>query len=391
MARDNKGATLPKFGTPLSELMKLADTRTLWQLAGWGGAATVALLVAVLMSTANVGAQRTPAARHAPVAATAGDGTSEHRVQVVQIRQRPIAEQIGKTVPSAFPSTQTTDATPPPANQAEISRLEAEVRQLAADRDRLQARVASLEQNLNDMTGSIKRELALVAATATAPPPAVGTPPTVVADETGRGDREAGAATAGDNAARVIGDKKSQERFVTKPLAKPVAKTLAEHEPADGPDEKSSAQSEGKSDGKSDGKPEIMREARAEPPAEARIKALPGQPVITLVPLPPIKAAALPPPPVAPGEPELGIELGGARSMDIMKKRWAAVKSHFGPLIEGMHPLVTYDDRNHAIPYRLHVGPLANGAAAAALCKRFAASRVSCRTTAFIGEAFADR
>jgi len=46
---------------------------------------------------------------------------------------------------------------------------------LAADRDRLTARLASLERNLDDMTGSIKRQATLAAAAPKAPAPAAPT------------------------------------------------------------------------------------------------------------------------------------------------------------------------------------------------------------------------
>ena len=88
-----------------------------------------------------------------------------------------------------------------------------------------------------------------------------------------------------------------------------------------------------------------------------------------------------------PGKPELGIDLGGAHSLEILHARWIAVKANFGPFIEGMHPLMVHDTRAGAkIPYRLIVGPLPNGAAAAQLCQKFAASKVNCRTTRFAGE-----
>ena len=68
----------------------------------------------------------------------------------------------------------------------ETRRLEDAVRKLAADRDRLKERIASLERNFDDMTGSIKTVmLANTAAQAVkeapkemaAPAPAVAAPP----------------------------------------------------------------------------------------------------------------------------------------------------------------------------------------------------------------------
>jgi hypothetical protein len=72
--------------------------------------------------------------------------------------------------------------------------------------------------------------------------------------------------------------------------------------------------------------------------------------------------------------------------MEILQARWIAVKANFGPLIEGLRPLAGYDDRPGIIPHRLIVGPLPNGAAAAQLCSRFAASKVPCRPVDYSGE-----
>ncbi|MBI1205329.1 MAG: hypothetical protein GC182_22725 [Rhodopseudomonas sp.] len=367
MARDNEGASISKFGTQLSELMKLADTSTLWHIAGWGGATTFALAVAALISTTNIGTQRlqTAFAPEATSTVVAG-GEAPRGVQMARTSDDDRTGSISR-------QRQVVTPIPQSVSPADTARLEAEIRQLAADRDRLKQRVASLEQNLNDMTGSIKRELALVASTASAAPPAIAAPPTQKPTESGRAEADKMADAKGDTgeetARQVNASGKADARTNVKSEARFVSK----------PDAPSSA------------KPEPVKEARAEPAPEAKLTSAPGLPVVTLVPLPPIKAGSAPPPVEDPNKPAIGIELGGARSMEILKKRWAAVKLNFGPLIEGMHPLVTYDRRNHAIPYRLKVGPLANGAGAAALCKRFAASRVSCRTVEFVGDVFAEK
>lgn len=363
MARDHKGAKISKFGTQLSELKKLADTNTLWHITSWGAATALALATAVLISATDIGARRLHSAVVAPAATTAVAGGEP--LQGARMAQAPDTDRTGSIAPQRQVVTPNV-VTPIPqaARPAETARLEAEIRQLAADRDRLKERVASLERNLNDMTGSIKRELALVAATASPPPPSVGAPATESPADSGRGDRVVD--SPDDTARQVVRQAKSEARFVSKP--------------------------DDESDTTSKAHPGTKAEtAREQPPTDRQIKSVPGQPVVTLAPLPPVKTAMLPPKVHDPDTPEIGIELGGARSMEIMKKRWAAVKANFGPLIEGMHPLVTYDRRNRAIPYRLRVGPLANGAGAAALCKRFAAVHVSCRTTEFVGDVFADK
>ena len=110
--------------------------------------------------------------------------------------------------------------------------------------------------------------------------------------------------------------------------------------------------------------------------------------------MPPVRTAAVSPQapepaPEAVHTSQLAVEIGGARSMEILNARWAAVKANFGPLIEGMSPLVRHDNRPGIVPYRLIVGPLPNGAAAAELCNRLHAAKVACRTTTFTGDKFA--
>jgi hypothetical protein len=209
------------------------------------------------------------------------------------------------------------------ALKRETVRLETQVRELAADRERLNARIATLEQNLSDMTGSIKRDLAAVTAATTPAPVAPATAP------------------------------------AARPQLVPVPQSAPSDEP-DGDDAK-----------QADAQPQSSQPQVA-PPL--------GDPI----PLPPMRIAA-----AAVGDSAgsgIGIDLGGARSMEIMQARWAAVKANFGPLLNGLRPLVAHDTRPKMIPYRLIVGPLPNAAAAAQVCARFAASKVTCRTTKFAGE-----
>jgi hypothetical protein len=115
------------------------DLRALWRLTVWGSAAAVALAAAVFASQTDNGSQRVEAVASADLPA------------------RPVA----------------TVKIPPNREQEwEIARLEAQLRTLTADRDRLAERVAGLEHNIEDITGSIKRQgapLAGPAPTATAP------------------------------------------------------------------------------------------------------------------------------------------------------------------------------------------------------------------------------
>ena len=123
--------------------------RPFWRLFGWGSAACIALAVAAITSQTEAGNKRLQLAL-----AYAGEPV---RV-VAQIPRA--AEPDGET-----------------------KRLAAQVRDLAADRERLTARIAVLERSLEDMTGSIKKQNEQLAAVraAKSPPPASSAPATLPA------------------------------------------------------------------------------------------------------------------------------------------------------------------------------------------------------------------
>lgn len=287
----------------------LRDNSVIWRLSLWGGAATVAVAAAVLILNADLGLDR-----------------------VVQALAQPPADQ-----KVAFDDTLIKRAETQRAE--ENRRIDTRLRELIADRDRLSARLAALEQNFGDLTGSIKRDMAII--TATAPKP--GTAPSVAPAESAPAP-------------------KPETKVETKVEAKPEAKAEAK------PDAKTQAAAA-----------ETAKPAESQPPQGAG------------VPMPPTRMAAVPPPatPEEPRKGELGVDLGGARSMDILQARWVAVKANFGPVIEGLRPLAGYDDRPGIIPHRLIVGPLPNAAAAAQICARMHASKVPCRTVEYAGEKMA--
>jgi hypothetical protein len=111
----------------------------------WGGLAVVALGGAALSGHSETGAQRLAA--------------------LVQ----------GAPAPSATRPAAPTAAATRPAESDEARRLAESVRLLAADRDRLQARLDALERNL-DVTGSIPRDNSDAASTPT-PTPSAPLPP----------------------------------------------------------------------------------------------------------------------------------------------------------------------------------------------------------------------
>jgi hypothetical protein len=160
------------------------------------------------------------------------------------------------------------------------------VRKLAADRDRLNERLASLEQNLDDMTGSIKTVMLANAAVesvkeppknkdkvAVVPPPAVAAPASVPTPVV----QPAAPTTPG----------------ISGPVAPPTASNEA-------------AQADN-------------------------------------VPLPPVRIAGVPAdePAIAavPAKLEYGIDLGGRSTMDGLREHWLTVKANHGPLLAGLYPV----------------------------------------------------
>jgi hypothetical protein len=311
------------------KLGHLPDTSVLWRLGAWGGAATLALVTVVLLTQTNIGAKRLQLV-FAPEVATTHTAT-----------QADLTPQVDRQDADAL--------------RLETERLQAQVQELTADRDRLRARVASVERSLSDMTGSIKRELALVAATAPKPPPTLSAPETAAPSPAGRNrPQPAPAATQTGRAERAEAESKLQARFDSNAGTTVVSKIS----------------------------PQIIATTQSADAQSPTVR--PGVPQARVAAIDAKEELA-----AAPAKPELGIDLGGAHTMEILQARWIAVKANFGPLIEGLHPLVVHDRRPHVVPYRLLVGPLPNGAAAAQMCSRFAASRVSCRTTKFVGEQLA--
>jgi hypothetical protein len=132
----------------------------LLRLAGWGAAATVALLLVVITANSSTGRDRLS------VAFGGVNGTREAEAAQAQAAQ---AAQIARLA----------------ANENDTRRLIEIVRSLAGDRERLMARVNVLERSLEDVTGSIKKQAAATppvtpqppATTPQQPPAAAAEPP----------------------------------------------------------------------------------------------------------------------------------------------------------------------------------------------------------------------
>ena len=240
---------------------RLRDQRALRRICAWGGSAAIALAAVAITTQTQSGSERMQLAfEYPPARATVMAAVTPRAVE----------------------------------KDAETQRLEAQVRTLAADRDRLTARLASLEHNLDDVTGSIKRQAALAAAAPAAAPPA----PTPSAPAP---------APQIASAPPAVSVPAAPVQPVVSPLAMPA------------------------STGTGATWPDTTAPQAATPTADS-------------IPMPPVRIASAPvsepaAAPTAPPKLEFGVDLGGAASIDALRARWAAVKANYGPLLAGLNPV----------------------------------------------------
>jgi hypothetical protein len=120
-------AHLTRLSKPPNKPQPRMDMRGLWRLAIWGTSAAAALTLAAAASFSETGSRRIAMAMVSP-----GTGA---------VQPAPPAQVVVRS----------------PEQEAETRRLTEAVRTLAADRDRLAARLGTVERNLEDLTGSIRR------------------------------------------------------------------------------------------------------------------------------------------------------------------------------------------------------------------------------------------
>jgi hypothetical protein len=299
-----------QIAPPEPDLSRIRKPGRFWRVLGWGSAATIALAAAALASQTEAGGQRLQLAigyLSDPMHVVAD--LSEPTPAVAPIPPRTAENQV--------------------ENKAETQRLAAQVRDLAADRERLTARITMLERSLDDMTGSIKQQSEQQAKiNAAVTPPAPSAPATM--------------ATA-------------LPPLV--PLAMPAIQPAA----------------------KPENPPPKLEETKTEtvPVPPVRVAAAPAK-----------ETAAEPTPPA---KNEFGIDLGGAATIDALRMHWATMKANYGPLLVGLHPLAAQHTKQPSgVDYRLVAGPLLNTAEAAKLCVRFPITRTGCRPAKFDGAQLAE-
>lgn len=272
--------------------------RQFWRYAAWGSAACVAFALAMVALASEQGSQRIAAAWRPPPA-EAADTVSTL-----------LAGRIGNT-------------------ELEARRLNELVRTLTADRDRLMTRIASLERNFDEMSGTLtasvtsgspsRSAFVTPAATPAAEPatPAPVLPP-----------------TAGI---------KPTFTFPPPPTLMPPQTTAVT----------GSAPTTRITDGHAASVPE------------------PAEPTSRIT--------------------EFGIDVGADSSLDNLRKRWSTLRGSHAALLEGLRPLVGVRDGQKTIELRLILGPLASPGVAARYCTALSVSGVVCQPTPYEGQKLASR
>jgi hypothetical protein len=230
----------------------------------------------------------------------------------------------------------------PTADDAETRRLGEAVRKLTADRDRLANRVATLEQNLTDLTGSIARAQGPAGAAAPGapraddkaeafPPPA---PPDAASPSSGGDSRSIAAEPAAPAPAATAAPARSS-RMAT------IQSYVSSSAPPSGG-------------------------------SESRVAAAP--------------ADATPPADTPPNG--YAIDLGTATNVNTLRAHWGSVKTAHAAMLEGLRPLVSVrqSSRPGFTEFHLVAGPVADADAAARLCQALASARVPCRPSTFDGQ-----
>jgi hypothetical protein len=88
---------------------------------------------------------------------------------------------------------------------------------------------------------------------------------------------------------------------------------------------------------------------------------------------------------------EFGVDLGSAPSLAGLRSLWQSLKDAHEPLFEGLRPVMALREgtRPGTIELRLVAGPLANAGAAARLCASLSAAGLGCQATVFDGQRLA--
>jgi hypothetical protein len=299
--------------------------RPLLRIGAWGVCALMALGTVVLAGRTEIGEQRLGDA----LAALKSPGARPSKVAAVQ----------------------------PAAPDSEAARLAETVRALVADRDRLSARVAALEHDLSEITGSVARDPAGARSGGAAP--VTSSPgPDEKTDTSAPGPvaavtplpPQSSMPSAGETSPRPSPDQPTVGMTVNVPLPRPAP--LAQIQSY------------------------VTSATRTTLPPEPESRVAEA----------PAKADANPAPEAAPRE--FAIDLAAATNVNALRARWGTIKGAHPALLDGLRPLVSVREstRPGFTEFHLVAGPLADAAIAERLCAALTAARSACKVAVFDGQ-----
>jgi hypothetical protein len=318
------------------------DRRMMWRLGSWGVAAVGAVVVAILASQSQVQLRRDQVAT---------SETFARQAQQIQL----VAKE----------------------TQVEARRLTLAIETLNSDRDRLYARVTSVEQGLDSVTGSIKRQIIptpTAATTTPAPAPQIVTPP---------------AATEPKPAAEL-------PSIPSTPLIGPVAAVTP---PAETTPAKPAQAATSSSNSPPAPTPLVTWKSMTAPPDAAAAKLSEPAPTIEAPPAAPETTASVQPAAPEPtaveavatpvARTEFGVDIGGANSVDGLRAIWRGMSK--SRALNGLRPIMMVKERPTGLgmQLRLVAGPLSDAAAAAKICAALTESSRPCETSIFDGQRLA--
>jgi hypothetical protein len=355
--------------------------RALWRLAIWGSLATFALFAAGISAYSNAISQRpTPSitlgqklsGQGAPAQLTLSQAapnqaTPSQAISSQATSSQATSSQTNSAQANSAQANSAQGATPvrtsagdfvarPDETAEEVKRLAEAVRALATDHEQVLARIATLERNLDSVTGSIKRDPNLPPS----PPPAAAQKSPTAAIPAARPDIPAAPIAATPMVAAPI-------PAATMPAAPTPAGPKLEAALAQAPAPQPSGASEA---------------ARAAAP-DAGNRAAPSSSPLHVTTVEPAEA---PTEPVVTGG--LGVDVGGATNYEGLRTLWHSTLNSDPTLLEQLYPAVAIreNSKTHGVDLRLVVGPIPDAEAAARVCASLSASHHYCQPVAFEGQ-----
>lgn len=300
--------------------------RLMWRLGSWGVAAVGAVSLAVLANQYELQLRRDHFA--------AADALSRQEQQLQRLTKEA---------------------------QAENRRLSQAIDTLNSDRDRLFARVTSVEKGLETTTGSILARQAMPPIAPREAPPLIVAPTSQLAPSP--------STTA-------------EAKAVTAPPELPSAPTKALDSAASDTAAKATTEQP---------LPKAENSSESAPASVAAVEPQPAAKPPESVPF--LQLAAVAPAPTEVATPvartEFGVDIGTANSLDGLRALWRGLSK--APALTGLRPIIVVRERSNGLgmQLRLVAGPLTDAAAAARICATLAEGKRACETSVFDGQRLA--